>query len=174
MRFLTLSHVQMEHIKIYQSTDCLIGFERFLRLRRKLTKFMVSGTNCTNAGWPLHLLLWDIYRKCILLCPPILSAWDICEISILLCPISPLQQDIHYIFFSICLTTPLQWDIHYIFFSICPHNFPSVFFKMLIILRMCPIAAPGKSISGKKLVTQIIVINLVRKIPTPVNICFCV
>ena len=40
MRFLTLSHVQMEHIKIYQSTDCLIGFERFLRLRRKLTKFM--------------------------------------------------------------------------------------------------------------------------------------
>ena len=136
MRFLTLSHVQMEHIKIYQSTDCLIGFERFLRLRRKLTKFMVSGTNCTNAGWPLHLLLWDIYRKCILLCPPILSAWDICEISILLCPISPLQQDIHYIFFSICPTTPLQWDIHYIFFSICPYNFPSVFFKMLVILRI--------------------------------------
>ena len=164
MRFLTLSHVQMEHIKIYQSTDCLIGFERFLRLRRKLTKFMVSGTNCTNAGWPLHLLLWDIYRKCILLCPPILSAWDICEISILLCPISPLHQDIHYIFFSICpttplqwaihyiffsicLTTPLQWDIHYIFFSICPYNFPSVFFKMLVILRMCPIPTPGKSIS---------------------------
>ena len=49
MGFLTLSHVQMEHIKIYQSTDCLIGFERFLRLRRKLTKFMVSGTNCTIA-----------------------------------------------------------------------------------------------------------------------------
>ena len=40
--------------------------------------------------------------------------------------------------------------------------------------RMCPIAAPGKSISGKKLVTQIIVINLVRKIPTPVNIRFCI
>ena len=45
---------------------------------------------------------------------------------------------------------------------------------MLIILRMCPVPTPGKSISGKKLVTQIIVINLVRKIPTPVNICFCV
>ena len=31
---------------------------------------------------------------------------------------------------------------------------------MLIILRMCPVPTPGKSISGKKLVTQIIVINL--------------
>ena len=57
---------------------------------------------------------------------------------------------------------------------ICPHNFPSVFFKMLVIFRVLPVPAPGKSISGKKPVTQIIVINLVRKIPTPVNICFCV
>ena len=61
MRFLTLSHVQMEHIKIYQSTDCLIGFERFLRLRRKLTKFMVSGTNCTNALVDLSICSYGTY-----------------------------------------------------------------------------------------------------------------
>ena len=50
MRFLTLSHVQMEHIKIYQSTDCLIGFgesSRSLWCQAPIAPMLVDLSICS-------------------------------------------------------------------------------------------------------------------------------
>ena len=44
--------------------------------------------------------------------------------------------------------------------------------EMLVVFAGVPIAAPGKAVSLEKLITQIVFINLVRKILAPVCIGF--